>query len=695
MNHHKNSLENETSPYLLQHKTNPVWWQPWGPAAFESAVSQNKPIFLSIGYSTCHWCHVMEKDSFEKADAAAAINKYFVAIKVDREERPDVDSLYMNAVQSLTGHGGWPMTVLLTPDGKAFWGGTFVAHDQLIHLVTQAGEMWKTHPNDLQESADKITAYLAERTELPQGSAELGSVEPLRQFFHSFEGRFDSQHGGYQGSPKFPPALSLMTLLRIHRETADERPLKMVTQTLQQIRRGGIYDQLGGGFHRYSVDDHWLVPHFEKMLYDNALLTTAYLEAYQVTKDPEFAMTATETLDYVLRDMTSAQGGFYSAEDADSEDIEGKFYVWSLDEVRQHLSEKEFSIFRDTFNLTERGNFHAHRTGDEVTDKRLGPPALTGNILHLKPEVDLKILEKDEIKSALRKLLLLRGKRIRPHLDDKILVSWNSLMISALALGARVLGEPRYLKAAVKGLEFILAQESFQKTPPSTLSRTYGQGAWRHRAMAEDYAFLIAALLDVYAADFNPLWVQKAQALHQNLASLFWDSAKGGLFDCDGRDPHLIFRSKNFEDNVVPSANSVAACNGLRFYHLTGEDIYLKQAIQIFDNASVLVQSHPSAVPKLLQALDYRSETSFEVAIVGPNTPSFFKKTNAEFLPHVVWAFAEKENDLPLLKNRAAVNGALTFYICKNQTCELPETDEKKVLSRINSKASFSLLKGG
>ncbi|MDZ4678463.1 MAG: thioredoxin domain-containing protein [Oligoflexia bacterium] len=680
-----NKLHQEKSPYLLQHKDNPVWWLPWDKEAFEIAKTQNLPIFLSIGYSTCHWCHVMEKDSFEKTDVAEILNANFVAIKVDREERPDVDSIYMSAAQAMTGHGGWPLSVLLTPEGKPFWAGTFVAHASFTQLLSKVSTMWKEQSDSLISDGNRLAEFIKQNSSLPLIDNHNVSEKYLHDFLKKYQSRFDSVYGGNIGSPKFPPTYSLMTLLRIHRRTQNPEALNMVETTLKQMRRGGIFDQIGGGFARYATDDQWLIPHFEKMLYDNALIASTYLEAYQVTKNEEFARTAREICDYVLRDMTDSTGGFYSAEDADSEHIEGKFYVWSIDELKNILSSSEFELIEKTFHITEKGNFHAHKTGDEVTEQRFEKPALEGNVLFLDPQSPLPSQKDEILNSALAKMLEVRTKRIRPHLDDKILVSWNGLMISALAKYFQVLDDAKYLDAAKKAALFLINNMSDKQ---GKLKRSYRQGESRQYALSDDYALLIQALLDLYECDFDKVWFDHAMRLQKTQDELFWDKNANGYFDNDGSDPYLITRSKTFEDGVTPSANSISALNLLRLGDLNQNFEYKKRAEQIIHAAGFLLKEHPQAVTALLHAIDRLTDGSFEIALIGDSTNPSFKcflnSIRKNFHPNKV--IADSNSKVQLALNKTQINNEPTFYICQNQTCQLPVTDQHQALEQLKPK---------
>ncbi len=672
-----NHLSHETSPYLLQHKDNPVWWYPWGEAAFEKAKKENKPVFLSIGYSTCHWCHVMEKDSFEKSEVASILNAEFISIKVDREERPDVDHFYMNIVVALTGHGGWPMSVILTPDGKAFWGGTFLPKENFCALLKNIAGIWKDKRSEVLESGNKILEFIkdADKTTIQSDSIPELTPKLFETFYFNFKYHFDDVHGGTKGAPKFPPALTLLTLLRFAKDFSDV--LEMVEKTLAEMRRGGIFDQLGGGFHRYSVDEAWMIPHFEKMLYDNALMALVNLETFQITKNPELAQTASEIFDYILKDMTSPHGGFYSAEDADSENIEGKFYVWPAEELEAVLTPLELAEVTKLFNVTHKGNFEVHRTGDEVK-KEKPAPALTGNVLYVKSEMHLSHLSTPSFLATKEKLLKVRENRERPLLDDKILVSWNGLMIQALAKGFQVLQNQNYLIAAQRAARFIL---NTMKTPKGRLFRVYRSGHAKVPAMAEDYANLISALIELYQCDFDENWLLEAEALQTAFNQDFFDSTLGGYFDHDGRDKYLVSRNKSFEDNVVPSVNGVAAGNLLKLSSYFGNMDYKRKADGILNLALTHLEKYPRAVPTMIQYLD-NELSGFEQWVLvsdGPSTIGDEKiiRWQQTYDPRKIIAYKTgktgADSKIPLIAEKKTVDSSPTVYVCQNNTCLKPE----------------------
>ncbi len=564
----QNKLANEKSPYLLQHASNPVDWYPWNDEAFEKAKQEDKPVFLSIGYSTCHWCHVMEHESFEDEKVAELMNDTFVSIKVDREERPDIDGIYMTVCQMLTGGGGWPLTIIMTPDKKPFFAGTYFPKSNrfgragLLEIIPQIKDYWLNKKDEILRSTDQISLALT-KTGDKKNPGELNE-KTFDRAFNDFKNRYDSKFGGFGSAPKFPSPHNLLFLLRYWKRTGNSGAIEMVKKTLTEMRRGGIYDHLGYGFHRYSTDQQWLVPHFEKMLYDQALLIIAYIEAYQVTKDEIFKNTAKEIIEYVIRDMTSPEGGFYSAEDADSEKEEGKFYLWDESELRDILKD-EADLFIKVFNCEKGGNWVDHTIG--------GAPGT--NILHL--DKSLKELSKDtgikveelknKIKSAREKLFKTREKRVHPYKDDKILTDWNGLMISALSKAAQTFDEVKYSKAAEKAVKFI---EDNLTLKNGRLLHRFREGEAGLPAHVDDYSFLIAGLLDLYETDFDVNYLKIAVSLQQTQIDHYWDNENGGFFFTSDDGEKLLFRQKEIYDGAIPSGNSVALINLLKLGRITG-----------------------------------------------------------------------------------------------------------------------------
>lgn len=664
-----NHLGREKSPYLLQHKDNPVHWYAWGKEAFEAARKENKLIFLSIGYSTCHWCHVMEHESFETQEVADVMNRHFISIKVDREERPDVDKIYMDAVVGMTGRGGWPLSVFLTPDLKPFFGGTYYPKDAFIKILQNVNQLWETQREKIVESGQQLATHLQEATQNVTGQKV--SEDLLVKAFDFFRSRFDETWGGFGPPPKFPKSVELSLLLRIHHRSGESDALKMVETTLDKMARGGMYDHLGGGFARYSTDKKWLVPHFEKMLYDNALLVVTYLEAYQVTGKSLYSSVARETLDYILRAMTDKQGGFYSAEDADSEGEEGKFYVWNEGKLSAILSPAEFDLFKKVYGVTPEGNFAEH-----------GKPNHHANILSLSNEFGWEIKEDPRLKNAQKKLFEVREKRIHPHKDDKILTDWNGLMIAAMAKGYQVLGDERYLEAAQNSAKFIRDQ-LWAKIPPKgdfQLLHRYRDGESRIEAMLDDYSFLIHGLISLYESDFNPDWLSWARDLQDKQDELFWDTKEGGYFLTPENQPDLIVRGKEYYDGALPSGNSVALLNLLRLMGLTFETRYRDQAVKLF--TVFPLSRHPAGAATALMAVDYHLGRSKEIAVIGmehsPQTQEMRRFLYQSFLPNKVLAMGygeKKDESVPLLSNRGLIDKRTTIYVCEGGTCLMPTTD--------------------
>ena len=565
---HTNRLAKETSPYLLQHAHNPVDWYPWGEEALRRAREENKPIFLSIGYAACHWCHVMERESFEDPATAKILNKHFISIKVDRQQRPDVDEIYMTAVQMMTGRGGWPLSVFLTPDLKPFFGGTYFPPEDLHGMpgfktvLHRVAEVWREQPDDVVDNAQRMVEALRanvapepSRTGVPDASVLFAAAGELRE-------QFDTQWGGFGGAPKFPPSGAIALLLRQYARSGDAMLLYMVTVTLDRMAQGGMYDQLGGGFHRYSVDAMWLVPHFEKMLYDNALLTRVYLEAWQATGREPYREVAAGILDYVIRDMTDARGGFHSAEDADSEGEEGKFYVWQPGEIKAVLGEEDGELFCRYYGVSEEGNFEGHNilTAPRDPASRLGATTLTTEQW------------RDRLARSRERLLTHRNERVRPGKDDNVLAAWNGMMISALARGYQVLGDRRYLAAAQKAADFVLDE----MVRDGRLMRAY-RGTARLPGYLDDYAEMAGGLIDLYEADFDRQWLEAADTLAGKMVADFWDDRDGAFFYTSAAHKNLLVRTKPFQDGAVPSGNSTATIVLLRLSKLLDNAEYRKR----------------------------------------------------------------------------------------------------------------------
>jgi uncharacterized protein YyaL (SSP411 family) len=665
--HKPNRLIHEKSPYLLQHAYNPVDWFPWGEEAFARARRDNKPIFLSIGYSTCHWCHVMERESFENTEVAAVMNQYFVCIKVDREERPDIDRIYMTAVQTTTGSGGWPMSVWLTPDLKPFFCGTYFPPDARYgrpgfkELLQRVHDAWETNHDAVVMQAGKIMEAVGQYATIGRDNSESRPLDdaPLHLGFDQFRSTYDEVNGGFGGAPKFPRPVALNLLFRYFARTNEVAARDMALHTLRAMGEGGMFDQLGGGFHRYSVDEHWLVSHFEKMLYDQAQLVSSYLDAYQVTRDPFYAEIARRTCDYVLRDMTSADGGFYSAEDADSEGVEGKFYVWTRDEIEKILGDRADAFCR-AYGVTADGNWE-HGL----------------NVLHVaSPEATKLAAER-------AKLFAVREKRVRPHRDEKILTAWNGPMISALARAAQVLDEPKYRAAAERATRFLVA--SRWKNRKLTRTATVP-------AMVEDYAFLGNGLVDLYEADFDLQWLLTAAELADAMLAQFYDTKDGGFFQTDGHDASIIVRAKEDYDGAEPSGNSMAALLLLRLAQFTDRARYRDAAEKTLQLFSDHLHKAPSTVPQMLCVLDSYLSKPKQIVIAGKadakDTRAMLRAIHERYLPNAIAILADGGDSqktlaklLPFLETIKPINGKSTAYVCVNYACQLPTNDIDKMIA--------------
>ncbi|MBY9014886.1 MAG: thioredoxin domain-containing protein [Candidatus Lokiarchaeota archaeon] len=681
-----NKLITEKSPYLLQHANNPVEWYAWGDEAFEKAKSEDKPIFLSIGYSTCHWCHVMAHESFEDPYVAELLNESFISIKVDREERPDIDKIYMTVCQLMTGSGGWPLTIIITPDKKPFFAGTYFPKETrfgrigLVDLVKRVKDLWTNERKQLVESSEKITFALQDANSESPGRSLAESV--LKNTHSQLSGRFDKQNGGFGTAPKFPTPHNLLFLLRFWRRTGDEGALKMVEKTLKAMRMGGIYDHIGFGFHRYSTDPNWLVPHFEKMLYDQALLILAYLDAYQATSKEEYANTAKEVLAYVLRDMTSPDGAFYSAEDADSEGEEGKFYVWSKGEIEEILGVEEAEVFSKLYNVDINGNFF-----DEATKSKTGK-----NIIHLKS--DLSDTLTIDIELIRNKLFEAREKRIKPHKDDKVLTDWNGLMIAAFANAGYIFNEPKYIQVAEKAVDFILNQI---KNSEGRLLHRYRKGGADILAFLDDYAFLVWGLINLYEASFETRYLEKAIKLTEEQLKLFWDSSIGAYFFTAEDAESLLTRQKETYDGAIPSGNSVAMLNLLRLAQLTGNDTYEKKADHLGRVFAESVRANPVAHSLMMVAVDYAIGPTYSLVIAGDegkdDTNSMLYEVRKQFLPNKSLIFRPTEKLNPEIDNLSnyiqffdKYEGKATAYVCINKTCKTPTNDITKALEYLSTK---------
>ena len=673
-----NRLIHEKSPYLLQHAHNPVHWFPWGKEAFEAALSLNQPIFLSIGYSTCHWCHVLEKESFENQEVADLLNENFISIKVDREELPDVDRIYMSVVQAMTGNGGWPMTVVMTPDRQPFFGGTYFPRDQLIKILNALHSAWVEQPEKILTVGKKVRAFMETENEISTGTVTLDETI-LKKHYQQLTRRFDSEHGGFGTAPKFPPTMQLKVLLRTARRTGDEKALAMVESTLENMARGGIYDHLGGGFHRYSTDRQWLAPHFEKMLYNQAGLSSLYMEAFQSTQNKMFASVAREILDYVLREMTAAEGGFYSAEDADSEGEEGVFYVWSRAELNKALTPKEVERIATIYSVTGAGNFESRNQ-----------PV---HIFQLKKNIPWAIKSDPAVKTIHEKLFAVREKREHPFKDDKIITAWNGLMLDSLAKAAQVFGEPEYLKAAQNSARFI--ERHLYKN--NKLLRRFRQGEARHPGGLDDYAYLIQGLITLYEADFDEQWILWARQLQKKQDSLFWDSKTGGYFLSEKNANFLPVRKKEFADGARPNSNAVAVLNLLRLHNLTFDKEYRQKAKQVLRLIGDRMDRYPVGFAQMLIALDFYLDRAKEIAIVGPAGSSeknaIIRMLRTHFMPNKVLAYSPSRgsSSLGILQDKYSDKRQTVVYVCENNICKYPTGDLKKVRELVEERKQYSL----
>ena len=675
----QNHLIREKSPYLLQHAENPVDWFPWGEAAFQKAREKDRPIFLSIGYATCHWCHVMAHESFEDEEVAAVLNQHFVSIKVDREERPDVDQVYMSACQALTGQGGWPLSIFMTPEGDPFFAGTYFPKTGRMgmmgftELLQRVAALWVTDREKILTGSGEIRQAL--RKEARPGFAETPlELGVLKKGYAQFERTYDERWGGFGSAPKFPTPHHLTFLLRWLRRSGDLQARKMVERTLEAMRQGGIFDQLGFGFHRYSVDEKWLIPHFEKMLYDQALLAMAYTEAYLALGKEEYGKVSREIFTYILRDMTSPEGGFYSAEDADSEGHEGRFYVWKPGEVRSHLGKEEGDLFCRFYGVSPEGNFeegasvlHIPRTVDHFAAGEKMDPEELG-----------KILERGR-----EKLFHVREKRIHPLKDDKVLTSWNGLMIAALAKGFQALRDPLFFDAACRAADFILDR---MRTPQGRLYRRWREGEVAIFGFLEDYAFLVWGLIELYEATFRVRYLEEAIHLNQMMIELFGDKERGGFYFSGRDNESLITRSKELYDGATPSGNSVAALNLLRLARMTGKIDLEKEVEGLLRVFSSTVAEAPMGLTQFLNFLDFYLGPSQEIVLVGDpdgeTTRAMTAMIQQRFQPNKVFLFRAEDDTgkklgvlCPFVEGMKTIGRKATVYLCEGYSCKTPLTD--------------------
>ena len=672
---HMNRLSQESSPYLLQHANNPVDWYPWGEEAFQEARKRDKPIFLSIGYSTCHWCHVMEHESFEDEEVAQLMNDNFICIKVDREELPEIDHVYMSVCQAMTGRGGWPLTIVMTPNKEPFFAGTYFPKTGqgnrrgMIQLLPMLADAWKNRKLELSDSINRIKQYLRQTNSKTEG--ESLTPEILTKTYSEFTNTFDSDKGGFGRAPKFPSPHNLLFLLRYHHMTKSREALNMVETTLQNMRKGGIWDHIGFGFHRYSTDKNWLLPHFEKMLYDQAMISMAYLEAFQITGNEDYGRTVREIYTYVLRDMTSPEGGFYSAEDADSDGEEGKFYLWTTDEVQSILGKKEGEQFNALLNIKPGGNFRDQASRQESEHN-------IPHITTLIEENDLNFMEKHR-----KTLFEVREKRIHPLKDDKILTDWNGLMIASLAKGSVALNAPEFYDAARRGADFILKN---LRSKDGRLLKRYRQGKAGLQAHLDDYVFVIWGLLELYEAGFEEVYLQEALNLSNILVNNFWDEANGGFFLGSKNAEKLIARAKTGYDGAIPSGNAISVGLLHRLARITGDMKWAGMANTILKIFSKDIERSPRGFSAMLLGYIFETDSPKEVVIVGNSNQEesmvFLTSVNSNYEPNKIILFKDMSNKnsvlstlAPWTESQTTIDGKATAYICENFTCNLPTTD--------------------
>ena len=662
-----NRLAAETSPYLLEHAENPVDWYPWSEEALAKSRAENKPILLSIGYSACHWCHVMARESFEDPEIAGLINGGFVPIKVDREERPDLDQVYMRAVQAMTGSGGWPMTVFLLPDGTPFFAGTYFPPSDRYgmpsfrRVLAAVDEAFRSRPAEVAETAGQVRAFL-QRSALPLAAGTVGTAL-LDEAYQRLAADYDERYGGFGGAPKFPQPMLIDVLFRTYARTRDPRAREMAVDTLRAMATGGMYDQLGGGFHRYSVDDRWLVPHFEKMLYDNALLSRAYLDAWQVTRDPDFRRIVEETLAFVRREMLSPEGGFYSSLDADSEGEEGRFYVWTPAELNAVLDGDLAVRVQAAFDVSEQGNFEGR------------------NILHpVEPGATALLLQvRDRLRAA-------REQRVHPHRDEKVIAGWNGLMLRAFAEAARVLERSDLLGIAERNAAFLMSSLARD----GRMGRSYKDGRATLPGYLEDQAAVADGLLSLYEATFEPRWLDHLRDLVEHMLGAFWDASDAEFFDAAAEQPALLVRPQDPTDNAIPSGTSMAVDVLLRGGRLLGEESWLRIARQALDRLAPTAAKAPQAFGRLLAALDFELGHPVELAVIGPPrdtaTEQLLAQVRSRYLPNRLLALTPAPNgkEIPLLSGRKLVDGRPTAYLCEGYVCQAPTTDARELAQQLD-----------
>jgi hypothetical protein len=688
MGEHTNRLAGETSPYLLQHAHNPVDWYPWGEEALARSRAEDKPILLSIGYSACHWCHVMERESFENEEIARLMNENFVNIKVDREERPDLDQVYMNAVQMMTGHGGWPMTVFLTPDLIPFYGGTYFPPEDRHNLpgfprvLAGVAQAYRTSPGEIAQTASSVLGELRRMGAARESNASLAE-ELLDGAVRGLSRSYDPRHGGFGGAPKFPSPMSLEFLLRAHARTGDDNALRMVTHTCRKMAEGGLYDQLGGGFHRYSTDARWLVPHFEKMLYDNAQLSRLYLHAWQATKDDSFRRVAVETLEYVAREMTDDGGGFYSTQDADSEGVEGKFFVWSREELARLLGEEDAALVAAYYDVTAEGNFE----GENI----LNTPRPAEEVAR-----GLRVTTEELLQAVARArpaLFAARERRVKPGRDEKVIAAWNGMMLQSFAEAAAVLGREDFRAVAERNAAFTLER----LRDATGLLHVYKDGRAKQHAFLDDYACVASGLLSLYETTGDARWLRECLALAERMNAEFWDEEDGGFFYTGASSEKLIVRQKDYFDNATPSGNSVAAELLVRLAALTENEDYSRKAVTVFRLVRDAVERYPAAFGCMLGALDFHLSTPKEIVIVGePNdaaTRELLREVWGRYLPNKIVAQTREGDEaaaaiVPLLRGRTLIGGRATAYVCENYACQRPVSEPGELASQLDAAAT-------
>ena len=675
-----NRLISETSPYLLQHAHNPVDWYPWGEEAFQAAARDDRPVFLSVGYSTCHWCHVMARESFQDPEVADLMNQTFICIKVDREERPDIDQIYMKAALAMTGRGGWPLSIIMTADKKPFFAATYIpkrgsfGQAGMMEIIPRIGELWRENRDELLRSADQILDHLKQAAVGPSPEDEALDESLLKRGYDALASIYDPQNGGFGGAPKFPAPHNLLFLLRYWKRSKDAFALQMVEETLQAMSMGGVFDHLGGGFHRYSTDAGWRVPHFEKMLYDQAMMAMAYTEAYQATGKKEYARTVQEILGYVLRDMTSQQGGFFSAEDADSEGEEGAYYLWGAEELKEVLEKEDLRLLIRLFDIYESGNFEAGRN------------ILIARSTFKDAASVLGVSEGDlwrRWEGIRERLLAVREKRVHPQKDDKILADWNGLMISALAKAAQALNRPDYANAAARAADFILNE---MKTEEGRLLHSYREGSAISGCL-DDYAFLVWGLIDLYETLFEIKYLRAAAKLTRAMIEHFWDNGKGGLFFSPDDASDLPLREKAFRDGAIPSGNSAAMLDLLRLSHLTCQPEWENKAWQLARASGASAAGQTLGYTMLLSSLDYGIGPAIQIALVGKkedeDAVEMLKVRRERFLPSKSVLLSQGEDTAEMAefaRGLAKIEGKSAAYVCSGKSCRPPVTSPRELM---------------